>query len=64
MNVNFAVDENGKIYTPKEVGQKIGYGVEEEALRVISKMPKWTPGRIKGKNVKTRFNLPVKFQLL
>ncbi len=64
VNVNFAVDENGKIYTPKVKGQKIGYGVEEEALRVISKMPKWTPGRIKGKNVKTRFNLPVKFQLL
>jgi protein TonB len=63
VNVNFAVDENGKIYSPKAMGTALGYGIEQEALRVFSKMPNWTPGRIKGKNVKTRFNLPVRFQL-
>jgi periplasmic protein TonB len=63
VKMNFAVDENGKIYSPKITSNKIGYGLEEEALSAFSKMPKWTPGRIKGKNVKTRFTLPVKFQL-
>ena len=63
VNINFAVDENGKVYAPKVISDNIGYGVEQEALRVFGKMPKWTPGKIKGKNVKTRFTLPVRFQL-
>jgi protein TonB len=63
VKINFAVDENGKIYAPKLISEKIGYGLEQEALRAFNKMPKWTPGRIKGKNVKTRFTLPVTFLL-
>ena len=59
----FAVDENGKIYQPVVTGDKIGYGIEEEAMRVFSKMPTWTPGKIKGKNVKTKYTLPIRFQL-
>jgi len=59
----FNVDENGKIYQPLPVGNKIGSGLEDEAIRVFNKMPKWTPGKIKGKNVKTRFTLPIRFQL-
>ena len=63
VKINFAVDENGKLYAPVVTSPIIGYGIEQEALRVFNKMPKWTPGRIKGKNVKTRFSLPVNFQL-
>lgn len=63
VRINFAVDENGKLYSPTVTSPAIGYGLEQEALRVFNKMPKWTPGRIKGKNVKTRFSLPVTFQL-
>jgi periplasmic protein TonB len=63
VNINFSVDENGKIYTPKVVSPNLGYGLEKEALAALNKMPKWTPGRIKGKNVKTRYTLPVTFML-
>jgi len=63
VKINFAVDENGKLYSPVVTSPVIGYGLEQEALRVFDKMPKWSAGRIKGKNVKTRFTLPVKFQL-
>ena len=63
VNISFLVDENGKISSPEVVSKKIGDGVEEEALRVFNRMPSWAPGQIKGKNVKTRFSLPVKFQL-
>ncbi len=59
----FSVDENGKIYQPVLAGNKIGYGIEEEAIRVFGKMPTWTPGKIKGKNVKTKYTLPIRFQL-
>jgi periplasmic protein TonB len=63
VKINFAVDEKGKVYAPKTLNDKIGYGIEKEALRVFAKMPAWTPGKIKGRNVKTRFTLPVTFQL-
>jgi TonB family protein len=63
VNISFLVDENGKITSPEIVSKKVGDGVEEEAMRVFNKMPLWTPGQIKGKNVKTRFSLPVRFQL-
>lgn len=61
--ISFTVDEKGKIGTPKVTSKKLGYGLEEEALRVFNKMPSWTPGSLKGKNVKTRYTLPVRFQL-
>ncbi len=61
VRLSFAVDENGKIYTPVLKSEKIGYGLEEEAMRVVKKMPKWNPGSIKGKNVKTRFEIPVTY---
>lgn len=62
--ITFDVDENGKIYRPNVVSDKIGYGLEEEALRVIKSMPQWTPGKLKGKNVKTTFTLPIVYQLI
>jgi protein TonB len=63
VNVSFVVDENGKLTSPQVAGASLGYGIENEAIRVINKMPSWNPGKLKGKNVKTRFTLPVVFQL-
>ena len=37
--------------------------LDEEAVRIVSEMPKWTPGQVKGKNVASYFNLPVTFRL-
>ena len=63
VKVQFGVDENGNISNVSTVGNKIGYGLEEEAIRVISKMPKWTPGQVKGKNVRTWRTLPINYRL-
>ncbi len=63
VKVSFVVDENGNLSSPQVVGDRMGYGLDDEALRVIKNMPTWTPGKLKGKNVKTRYTLPVKFQL-
>ncbi len=63
VKVYFAVDEQGKVYTPTIISQKLGYGLEEEALRVIRQMPTWVPGQIKGKNVKTHFTLPITYRI-
>ena len=63
VRISFDVDEKGKILSPKILSAPIGDGIDEEALRVFNKMPAWTPGKVKGKEVKTHVVLPVRFQL-
>lgn len=59
--ITFVVDSSGSI---KDV--KILKGIEglnEEALRVVNMMPKWTPGKQNGRNVMVQYNLPIVFSL-
>jgi TonB family protein len=63
VNVQFIIDENGKVQDARVVGSKLGDGLDEEAERIISVMPKWTPGKVKGKPVKTRLSLPITYRL-
>lgn len=63
VQVQFGVDEKGNISNVTTVGNKLGHGLEEEAIRVVSSMPKWTPGQVKGKNVKTWRTLPINYKL-
>jgi len=63
VNVQFIVDENGKVTDAKAVGGNLGDGLDDEAVRVISKMPRWEPGKVKGKSVKTRLTLPITYQI-
>src|SRR4030095_5733565 len=63
VNVRFAVDEKGNISNVSTVGNKLGHGLEEEAIKVVSGMPKWRPGQVKGKNVKTWRILPIDYRL-
>jgi protein TonB len=64
VKVSFVVDEKGKVMDAHVVGgQKIGNGLEEEAVKAVSSMPSWEPGKVKGKKVKTRLELPISFQL-
>lgn len=64
VRVSFVVDENGKVQQAKVLGdQKVGKGLDEEAIRVVNNMPAWKPGKVKGHNVKTRLELPINFQL-
>jgi protein TonB len=43
--------------------RKLGYGCEEEALRIISKMPKWNPALLAGKPIDSEYILRVTFKL-
>lgn len=60
--VSFVVEPDGSI-TNAQVLRGIGGGCDEEAIRVIENMPKWNPGKTRGKNVSVKFNLPIKFSL-
>jgi len=63
VTVTFAVDETGRVTSPVLKGSQLGYGLDDEAKRVVDQMPKWTPGRVKGKAVKTYYDLPITFTL-
>jgi TonB family protein len=61
--VQFVIDKDGTVKQPKTVGPELGGGLEEEAIRVVKSMPKWTPGKQSGKNVAVQFNLPIHYTL-
>ena len=60
--VTFVVDNDGKVKGAR-VLKGIGGGCDEEALRVVNNMPKWSPGKQRGKSVKVQYNLPIRFTL-
>jgi TonB family protein len=60
--VSFIVETDGTFSNVK-ILRDIGGGCGEEVLRVLMKMPKWTPGRVGEKKVRVMFNLPVTFSL-
>jgi protein TonB len=62
VRVSFVVNQDGSISEVKIV-KGVGYGLDEEALRVFKKMPKWNPGVKKGMIVPVRMVYPVVFQL-
>ena len=60
--VQFVVDRDGTISNP-EVVRGVDPYLDKEAIRVISSMPKWTPGVQNGKKVRVKFTVPVSFRL-
>ena len=60
--VTFVVNTDGSISDAK-VARSVSEELNAEALRVVNAMPKWTPGKQNGKDVRVRFTLPVTFKL-
>jgi TonB family protein len=60
--IEFVVSADGSVANPKIV-QGIGNGCDEEALRLVTEMPAWSPGSQDGKPVAVVLNLPILFQL-
>lgn len=60
--VNFVIDTDGTVVNA-EVLKAIDPHLDKEALRVVNTMPKWKPGRQKGKTVRVRYTLPIHFRL-
>ncbi|NVJ85594.1 MAG: M56 family metallopeptidase [Algoriphagus sp.] len=58
----FVVNTDGSI-SDVEILRGIGAGCDEEALRVIQNAPNWEPGKQRGREVRTRMRLPIRFKL-
>lgn len=60
--VEFVVNKDGSIVEPK-VMRSVDTSLDNEAMRVIKSMPKWNPGKQRGKAVRVRYTVPVLFRL-
>lgn len=60
--VKFVVEKDGTL-TDIQVIRDLGYGTKEEAIRVLRKVPKWTPGIQNGKPVRASFSLPINISI-
>ncbi|MDR2498710.1 MAG: energy transducer TonB [Tannerellaceae bacterium] len=62
VTVGFVVNSDGSI-VDATVLRGVDPALDKEALRVVSSMPKWTPGKQRGKPVRVKYTVPVSFKL-
>lgn len=60
--VSFVVGKKGSVLNAK-IERGVDPLLDAEALRVVNSMPKWIPGKEKGKDVAVQFTLPISFRL-
>ena len=59
---SFIINQDGSV-TDAEVISGVDPSLDREALRIVSAMPKWTPGTQRGKAVCVKYTMPVTFTL-
>ncbi len=64
VSVQFVIDKEGNIQknTVAIYNKNAGWGMDKEAIRLVSNMPPWIPGRLNGENVAVRYILLIKFE--
>ena len=60
--VSFIVDRQGKVTNVKLV-RGVDKNLDAEAMRVVKSLPRYTPGRQRGKAVRVMFTIPINFTL-
>ena len=61
VNINMVVNEDGSL-SDVQVGSTSNPVFNDEAVRIVKSMPAWTPAKFKGKPVRLKVSLPIKFQ--
>ncbi len=57
------LDEQGNITKVDFPGKQLGYGIEEEARRILMMTPRWNPAKHAGVGVKSKFAVPITFDI-
>jgi protein TonB len=60
--VSFIVECDGSI-TDVRVERSVDPSLDREAIRVVSSMPRWSPGKLNGYIVRVKYSVPVAFKL-
>ena len=58
----FVVERDGSV-TDVRVAKSVDPSLDKEAVRVVSAMPRWIPGKQNGQSVRVKYTLPVTFRL-
>lgn len=58
--VSFVIEKDGTVSNVK-TERGIGYGADEEAVRVLKLSPDWIAGTQNGKQVRVKYNIPIQF---
>jgi len=61
--VTFTIEKDGTLTDVKTDGRKAGYGLDDEAIRVLKLSKRWNAGMQNGKPVRVKYNIPVKFTI-
>lgn len=60
--VTFVIEHDGSISNVNVVNS-VYPSLDKEAIRVVSEMPKWIPGKTNGKTVRVKYTIPITFRL-
>ena len=60
--VTFVVDKDGSVSNAR-IARGVDPSIDQEALRVVNSLPKWKPGKQRGKPVRVSYTVPINFQL-
>lgn len=61
--VSFIIEKDGSVSGVKVARGINGGGLDNEAIRAVSAMPKWTPGQQNGHTVRVQYMVPIHFRL-
>jgi len=60
--ISMIIEKDGSLSDIK-VDRKLGYGTDEEAVRVLKASPKWIPAVQNGNKIRVKYNIPISFTL-
>lgn len=60
--VTFVIEHDGSISNVNVVNS-VYPSLDKEAIRVVSEMPKWIPGKANGKTIRVKYTIPITFRL-
>lgn len=63
VTVSFVVNKDGTVVDPEVMKSSNFASLDKEALRVVKAMPKWNPGKQRGKPVRVKYSVPVTFRI-
>lgn len=62
VTLSFIINKNGEVSDVEVLG-KVGFGCDEEAIRVLKEMPKWKAGEQNNRKVAVKLVLPIMFEV-
>lgn len=59
--VSFVIEKDGSV-SNIQIEKGLGYGCDEEVIRVLKKLPKWKPAELRGEKVRSKMRMPISFR--